>query len=170
MSLRSIINAERKRRVQRDDVKPIFQPFDASSYRVGIVVAQFNGTITEPMLKSAQAKLAEYHVPQENITVLRAAGCIEIPVVLQSLAKSGKVDCLVALGAIVRGDTVHFEYVAKMVSEGILRVMLDHAVPVGFGILTLENEEQAQTRLNSGAGAVEAALQSAYILKNGKNA
>ncbi len=156
--------------MQDDNAKPTFQPFDASSYRVGIVVAQFNGKITEVLLESAQQRLAEYRVPSENVTILRVAGSIEIPVVLQSLAKSGNIDCLVALGTIIRGDTPHFDYVAKIVAEGVLRVMLDQTVPVGFGILTLENKKQAEGRTSSGAGAVEAALQSAYILKNGKNA
>lgn len=156
--------------MQGKTARPTFQPFDASSYRVGIVVAQFNGKVSEALLASAKQKLAEYHVPDENITIHRVAGSIEIPVVLQSLAKSGNVDCLIALGAIIRGDTPHFDYVAKIAADGVLRVMLDHSVPVGFGILTLENEGQAEGRSISGAGAVEAALQSAYILKNGKNA
>lgn len=156
--------------MQGNEVKPVFQPFDASSYRVGIVVAQFNGKITESLLASAKEKLAEYHVPRKNIIVHRVAGSIEIPVVLQSFAKNGNIDCLVALGTIIRGDTPHFDYVAKIVSEGVLRVMLDHSVPIGFGILTLENEQQAKSRLSFGGSAAEAALQSAYIIKNGKNA
>lgn len=156
--------------MQGENVRPVFQPFDASTYRVGIVVAQFNGKITELMLESAQTKLTEYHVPQKNITIHRVAGSIEIPLILQTLAKNGKVDCLIALGTIIRGETVHFDYVAKIVSEGILRVMLDHSIPVGFGILTLENEAQAESRLGFGGHAAEAALQSAYLLKHGKNA
>lgn len=156
--------------MQGKNVQPTFQPFDASSYRVGIVVAQFNGKITNALLESAQQKLAQYRVPDENITIHYVAGSIEIPLILQTLAKSGNVDCLVALGTIIRGETVHFDYVAKIVSEGILRVMLDHAVPIGFGILTLENETQAEGRLTFGGNAAEAALQSAYLLKHGKNA
>lgn len=156
--------------MQNENLRPTFQPFDASSYRVGIVVAQFNGTITEALLASAMQKLAEYRVANKNIIVRRVAGCVEIPLILQKLAHGGNTDCLVAFGAIIRGETPHFDYVAKIVSEGILRVMLDHSIPVGFGVLTLENEAQAEGRFGSGAGAVEAALQSAYILKNGKNA
>lgn len=156
--------------MQGGSAHPTFQPFDASSYRVGIVVAQFNGKITNALLESAKQKLADYHVPDENITIHRVAGSIEIPLMLQSLAKKENVDCLVALGTIIRGETPHFDYVAKIVSEGILRIMLDHSVPVGFGILTLENEAQAESRLGFGGHAVEAALQGSYLLKHGKNA
>ncbi len=156
--------------MQGNNVRPTFQPFDASSYRVGIVVAQFNGKITGALLASARQKLADYRVPDANITVHRVAGSVEIPLILQTLAKSGNVDCLVALGTIIRGETAHFEYVAKIVSEGVLRVTLDHSIPIGFGILTLENAAQAESRLDFGGHAVEAALQSAEILKHDKNA
>lgn len=136
-----------------------FKKFNVKRYRIGIVAAQFNRDVTEELFKSAEKKLTEYRVPQKNITVCLVAGSVEIPVVLKALAETGKYDCLVALGAVIRGDTPHFEYVCKIVSEGTLRVMLDHTIPVGFGVLTLEKKEQAGGRFHVGGEAVEAALQ-----------
>ncbi|HLD61089.1 MAG TPA: 6,7-dimethyl-8-ribityllumazine synthase [Patescibacteria group bacterium] len=143
-----------------------FEIFDASAYRVGIVVAQFNADITEELLKSAQEMLATYRVQEKNVTIARVAGCVEIPVVLKAMAESKKFDCLVALGTVVRGDTPHFDYVCKIVSEGVLRVMMDYGMPVGFGVLTLENMEQAKARFGVGGGAVEAAVQTVKEIKN----
>lgn len=152
--------------MQENVVKAQFEKFDAKKYRVGIVVAQFNKDVTEELLQSAEAKLKEYGVPMNKIRIHRVAGGVEIPVVLAALAKTKKFDCLVALGTVIRGDTPHFEYVCKVVSEGVLRVMLDYTIPVGFGVLTLENKEQAMKRFHVGGEAVEAALQSARIIKS----
>jgi 6,7-dimethyl-8-ribityllumazine synthase len=143
--------------------KKEFEVFNASAYRIGIVVGMFNDEITEKLLESAKEMCVQYSIPEENISVYRVAGCVEIPVILKNLAEK-KYDCLVALGVIIRGDTPHFEYVAKIVSEGVLRVMMDYGIPVGFGILTCENIEQARIRIHTGGGAVEAALQSAKII------
>ncbi len=146
-------------------LKANFKSFDAKKYRVGIVVAQFNRDVTEGLLKSVEKKLAEYRVPKKNITICPVAGSVEMPVVLKAFAETGKYDCLVALGAVIRGDTAHFDYVCKIVSEGILRVMMDYGVPVGFGVLTMENKEQALVRFHVGGEAVEAALQTARTIK-----
>jgi 6,7-dimethyl-8-ribityllumazine synthase len=143
-----------------------FGVFDASSYKVGIVSAQFNKDIADALLKSALAKCEEYKILKENITVYKVPGSVEIPVILEKMAESKKYDCLVALGTIIRGGTPHFDYVAKIVSEGVLRVMLDHCTPVGFGVLTCDNKDQALARPEAGAGAMEAGLQSAKILKS----
>jgi 6,7-dimethyl-8-ribityllumazine synthase len=147
------------------------QPFDASAYRVGIVVAQFNADITEKLLESALAEAKRYKIPEKNITIHRAAGSVEIPLILEALATSpapggGRYDVLVALGAVVRGETDHYTYVAKIVTEGVFAVMLKHKIPVGFGILTCETVTQAKARLNTGAGALAAALQSAKVVKS----
>jgi len=138
-----------------------FEVFDASNYRVGIVVSQFNFTYTEAMLAYAKEALKDYSVPKENIVILRVAGSMETPVALQALAGKGNFDCLVAIGVIIRGETPHFDYVAKMVTEGVLRVGLDYKIPVGFGVITANNEEQVKARLHLGRGAVIAALHSA---------
>ena len=151
-------------------LKAQFKIFDAKKYRVGIVVAQFNRDVTDGLLASAQSKLKEYGVLVNNFSIHAVAGCVEIPVVLKALAEAGTYDCLVALGAIIRGDTAHFEYVCKIVSEGVLRVMIDYTLPVGFGVLTMENKEQALIRFHVGGEAVEAALQTARTVQDIKKA
>ncbi|MBI2443981.1 MAG: 6,7-dimethyl-8-ribityllumazine synthase [Candidatus Magasanikbacteria bacterium] len=144
--------------------RPKFKLFKASEYRVGIAVAQFNRAITRRLLAGARACLLRYGVPARQITVAEVAGSIELPVALQALAETGRYNCLVALGAIIRGATPHFDYVGKIASEGILRVMLDYHLPVGFGVLTCDTLAQARARVGAGEQATEAALQSARLL------
>ncbi len=141
-----------------------FEIFDASSYRVGIVVAMFNADVSAQLLKSAQDMCALYGIKPENITVHEVPGSVEIPFVLSTLAKSNKsFDALVALGTIIEGETPHFEYVCKIVSEGVLRVTLDENIPIGFGILTCKNHAQALERIDTGGTAVRAVLNSVKI-------
>lgn len=142
-----------------------FEKFNASDYRVAIVASQFNWGITEDLLGDALKMLSVYKISHDLVEIYRVAGCIEIPVVLQGLAGKKQYDCLVALGAVVRGETPHFDYVAKIVSEGILKVMLDFGIAVGFGIITTDNIVQAQARTRIGGAAVEAALHNAKLLK-----
>ena len=132
--------------------------FDASSLKIGVVMASFNSDITESMLSNMLYNCPTYNIDKNNVTICRVPGAVEIPLVLSTMAK--KFDCLVALGCIIRGDTPHFDYVCKYVTEGILRVSLDNHIPIGYGILTLENHEQSATRIISGFGSLEAALQS----------
>jgi len=143
-----------------------FAIFKASAYRVGIVAAQFNRGVSEALLVSAQQTLHFYGVPDKNIKILRVAGAVEIPVVLQKLARTRQYDCLVALGSVIKGQTEHFHYVANIAAEGVLRVMLDNNIPVGFGILTVNNLKQAKSRLSAGGEAVVAALHSARLIKS----
>lgn len=143
-----------------------FEVFNASAYKVGIVVAQFNKTLCDAMLEEAHKECARYGVLEKNIKIYKVAGSVEIPVILQKLAATKKYDCLIAIGVIIRGETAHFEYVANMVTDGILRVQLDNAIPIGLGVLTVLNVVQAKARLDVGKGAVEAALQSAKTLKS----
>ncbi len=142
-----------------------FEIFDASEYRVGIVAAQFNRDVTDGLLEAALGVAEQYGITREKVGVFRVPGSVEIPVVLRGLAESGKYDALVALGAVIRGETDHYDYVAKIVSEGVLRVMLDHGIPVGFGVLTCNTKEQALARAHSGGEAVVAALHSLRILR-----
>ncbi len=141
-----------------------FSIFDAQDWKIGIVVAQFNRHITEKQYQSALEMAEKYHIPPENITTIRVAGAIEIPLALQKLAKSGQYQALLALGCIIQGETPHFDYVAKYVTEGILRVQLDHSTSIGFGILTCNNEQQAIDRTQLAGEHLEAALQQAKAL------
>lgn len=143
----------------------VFKIFNAARYCVGVVVAQFNRDITDKLLASCLAKLSDYRVPKKNITVCRVPGSIELPVVLQALAKRKRYDCLVALGAVIRGATDHYDFVIKLACEGISRVSLDYKVPIGFGLLTCKNKTQARARLAAGGLAAEAALQAARVVR-----
>lgn len=143
----------------QNSIKAEFEKFDASKIKIGIVVAKFNHDITAKMLDSALEMCKNYSIPDENITIKQVAGSVEIPYLLQNLAASQDVDCLVALGVVIRGDTSHYDYVCKMVSEGVMQVMLNYNIPIGFGISTTENHEQAVDRIPNGGGAVEATLQ-----------
>ncbi len=149
----------------QDSTNGKFPLFDASSFRVGIVVSEFNHDLTSHLLASALAELELYRVKPKNITTVRVAGCVEIPVMLQALAASKKYNCLIALGTVIRGDTPHFDYVCQIVADGIGEVMLDYTIPIGFGILTLNKKPQAASRLSAGAAAITAALQAAYSIK-----
>ncbi|MAF13712.1 MAG: 6,7-dimethyl-8-ribityllumazine synthase [Parcubacteria group bacterium] len=141
------------------------ETFVALDYKVGLVASYFNEEITSALINSAKDALEKYQVAEKNIKLVKVAGCVEIPLMLQHLAKSKEYDCLVALGAVVRGETSHFDYVAKIVTEGILKVMLEHHLPIGFGVLTTDNLEQAKERVNTGSVATSAALHSAHLIK-----
>lgn len=133
--------------------------FNASGKRVGIVVSRFNKDITDELLSQARLALSEFGVKKEDSTVLAVPGSVEIPYALQKLAKTKKYDCLVALGCVIKGETEHFTYVCKMAQEGILRVMLDAHIPIGFGVITANSIEQAKARAKLGRDAVAAALE-----------
>jgi 6,7-dimethyl-8-ribityllumazine synthase len=154
--------------MSQDAQRGAFKVFNASNYRIGIVVSEFNSDVTEGMLARATEKLGEYSVQQSNIVVHRVPGSVEIPLVLNTMAKSKKFDCLIALGVVMRGETAHFDYVCNIVTDGVLRVMLDHSIPVGFGIVTCDTTEQAKARLSFGSHAVEAVLQQSKILMDYK--
>ena len=136
---------------------------NASNKTVGLVVARFNNDITKALLECAFATLKECKVKEQNITVIEVAGSMEIPFALQLLAKQKKYDCLVALGCVIRGETPHFDYVCKMAQEGALRVSLDFHIPIGFGVITVNNTKQAQARKHIGGEATIAALELATL-------
>ena len=101
----------------QENNKKVFEKFNAGKYNLGIVVAGFNVTVTEKLLESAKQCLADYGIKEKNSRVEWVAGCVEIPLVLQAMARTKKYNALVALGAIIRGDTAHFDFVAKAVTE-----------------------------------------------------
>ena len=142
-----------------------FAPFDASDWKIGIVVAQFNRDITEKLYESAVERAADYGIERENITTIKVAGAVEIPLTLQALAKRGEYRALLAVGCVINGATPHFDYVCKFVTEGILRVQLDNDTPVGFGVLTCNDEAQAEERAHLGGEHLDAALQVAKALQ-----
>lgn len=140
----------------------VTEVFDASAWRLGIVVAKFNAGITERLLSSSLSRAEDYKI--SKIEVRHVAGSIEIPLVLDHLAKSGNYNALLAIGCVIRGETPHFDYVCKFVSEGILRVQLDRSMPIGFGVLTCNDISQAESRAQLGGEHLDAVLQQARLL------
>jgi len=130
---------------------------------VGVVVARFNGELTSELLTRALDELERAGVGREAVTVIPVPGAFELPLAAMALAKTRRYSCIVALGAVIRGETPHFEYVASEAASGLQLAGLETGVPVAFGVLTVENEEQARARLDKGADAVRTALEMADV-------
>src|SRR5512147_1184816 len=131
-----------------------------SAVRIGVVHSRFNEEICNALLEGARAELGKAGAQAEFVAV---AGALEIPLALQWLAQSGRFDALVAIGAVIRGDTYHFEVVSNESARGLMDVALDSGVPVANGILTTQDEAQAMARSDKGAEAVRAALAMARV-------
>ena len=133
---------------------------DGSGLRVAVVVARWNSFVTRKLLDGATTTLRESGVLDEAITVAWVPGSFEVPTAASWAARSGRFDAVVCLGAVIRGDTAHFDYVAGGAAEGILRVSLETGVPVVFGVLTCDTVEQALDRAGGKEGhkGQEAAL------------
>lgn len=125
---------------------------NGAGLRVAIAVGRFNETVTRPLLEGAREGLARLGVDPEAIDVACTPGCFELPLVAQRLAASGRYDAVICLGAVIRGETPHFEYVAGQAAAGIARVALETNMPVVFGVLTTETLEQAVNRAGAKAG------------------
>ena len=123
-----------------------------AAIRVGIVAARFNEFITSKLLSGAIDGLLRRNVQQENIQIAWVPGAFEIPLIASKMAKSGRYDAVICLGAVIRGSTSHYDYVCNEVSKGIASVSLESGIPVLFGVLTTENIEQAIERAGSKAG------------------
>ena len=125
----------------------------APNAKIAVVIARFNSFINESLLEGALDALKRIgQVKEENITLVRAPGAYELPLVARRLAASQKYDAIVALGTVIRGGTAHFEYVAGEASNGLGRVAMEAEIPVAFGVLTTENIEQAIERAGTKAG------------------
>ena len=148
--------------------KFIARQTDGSGRRLAIAVSQFNESITDRLLEGARAALLQSGVPEGNITVHRVPGAFELPLACKWLAESGVYDAVVALGAVIRGQTPHFDYICSQAAHGIQQASLETGVPVIFGVLTCETREQAIARAggqagNKGAEAAMAALEMATL-------
>jgi 6,7-dimethyl-8-ribityllumazine synthase len=133
--------------------------------RVGIVVSRFNGDIGDGLLASALRGLKEAGVNDDDIRIATVPGALETPLALQRMAQSGKLDALVALGAVIRGETYHFEIVANESAAGLASVQLEFGIPIGNGILTCDTEAQARARMETkGYEAALAAIEVANLL------
>ena len=118
----------------------------ATGRRFAIVVSTFNKDITDGLLRGARSALTDAGASSADITVVRVPGAFEIPFIARRLARTGRYDAVVCLGCVIKGETMHFEYIASAVSHGIMAVGADTGVPVTFGVLTALTEEQAVAR------------------------
>jgi 6,7-dimethyl-8-ribityllumazine synthase len=130
---------------------------------VGVVVARFNGEISNRLLESALEALDAAGVQEERITVMPVPGAFELPIGAMALAKTRRYSCVIALGCVVRGETAHFDYVAGEAASGIQLAGLETGVPVAFGVLTVDTADQAEARVDRGADAARAALEMADL-------
>ena len=150
----------------KSDIERIDPDLKGAGLRIGIVVGRFNEEVGEALLASCTAALTKHGVQASAIRVVSVPGALEIPLALQKLANTGKYDALIALGAVIRGETYHFEIVSNESASGITMVALDSGVPVANGILTTENDDQALARVKEkGADCALAAIEMANLLK-----
>jgi 6,7-dimethyl-8-ribityllumazine synthase len=138
--------------------------------RFALVVSRFNDFVVEPLVRGAVDALKRHGGAEKQIEIVRVPGAFDIPVVARKLAQSRRYDALVALGAVIRGETPHFDYVAGECASGLARIALESGVPIGFGVLTTDTVEQAVDRAggkagNKGADAALAALEMANLLR-----
>ena len=142
----------------------------AEGYRFGLVVSRFNDFISSKLVEGAVDALKRHGAAEEQLLLVKVPGAFEIPLAAKKLAESGKVDAVICLGAVIRGSTPHFDYVAAEVSKGIAMVALDAKMPVAFGVLTTDNLEQAIERAgtksgNKGWDAAVAAMEMVNLFK-----
>jgi 6,7-dimethyl-8-ribityllumazine synthase len=138
--------------------------------KFGIVAAKFNQRVTSKLLDACMDTLEKRGVDTRNIEVVRVPGAFEIPLVARTLAKSSRFDAVICLGAVIRGDTPHFEYISSEVSRGIGQAALDTEVPIIFGVLTTETVAQAEERadpgkLNRGGDAATSAIEMVLVMR-----
>jgi 6,7-dimethyl-8-ribityllumazine synthase len=149
-----------------DNIEEIDLDHRGAGLRIGIVMGRFNIDIGEGLLASCTAELVKLGVSTGDIRIVTVPGALEIPLVLQKMARSGAYDALIALGAVIRGETYHFEIVSNESCGGIMRVQLDTGVPVANGILTTEDDDQALARMaQKGADCALAALEMVNLLR-----
>ncbi len=143
---------------------------DATGLRFGIVASKFNKFVTSRLLAECVKALTKAGAKEEDLEVVRVPGAFEIPIVARQLARSGRFDAVICLGAVIRGDTPHFEFIAAEASRGIMQASLDTSVPVVFGVLTTDTVAQAIERadpakMNRGAEAARTAIEMANVMR-----
>jgi 6,7-dimethyl-8-ribityllumazine synthase len=154
-----------------DNMNIIEGKLSAEGLKFGIVVGRFNSFITERLLEGAIDCILRHGGSKKNIEIVKVPGSFEIPLIAKKLAKSGKYDAVICLGAVIRGSTPHFDYVANEVTKGIAQVSLETEVPISYGILTTDTIEQAVERAgtkmgNKGFDAAMVAIEMANVLKS----
>jgi 6,7-dimethyl-8-ribityllumazine synthase len=143
----------------------------AAGYRFAIVASRFNPEITSGLLQGARDALAEASVREDDVTIVHVPGAFEIPLAAMRLAESGRFDAVICIGCLIKGDTMHFEYIASATSHGIMDAAAATGVPMAFGVLTTMTEEQAAARSapgaeNKGREAARAAIEMATLFRS----
>jgi 6,7-dimethyl-8-ribityllumazine synthase len=144
---------------------------DAHGLKIGIVVSRFNNFVTEKLLEGAREAFTSYDGAEEELTIVRVPGAFEIPLTVDKMAASGKYDALVCLGAVIRGDTPHFDYVCDAVTRGIGDAVRSYKIPIGFGVLTTDDVQQAMARAgmkdaNKGYEAMLTVVEMIHVLRS----
>jgi 6,7-dimethyl-8-ribityllumazine synthase len=145
--------------------------YEGKGCKIAIIASRFNSLIVEQLIQGAMDGLLRHSVSEENIEIYKVPGAFEIPLIAQKIAESKKFNAIIALSAVIRGETPHFDYVSSEVSKGIASVSLKTGIPVIFGVLTTDNTEQALERAgiksgNKGFDAAMTALETVNLLKN----
>jgi 6,7-dimethyl-8-ribityllumazine synthase len=149
-----------------ENVNELEPDLGGAGLRIGIVMSRFNEEVGEGLLSACVAELLRLGVGSQDITVATVPGALELPLVLQAMAQSRRVDALVALGCVIRGETYHFEVVSNESARGIADVQLATGVPIANGVLTTEDDDQALARMaQKGGEAAQAAIEMANLLK-----
>jgi len=150
-----------------DDIREWEPNLDGRGVRVGVALARFNRDVGDGLLSAAIERLRALHVAPEAIAIVTVPGALELPLALQAMAQSGQFDALIALGAVIRGETYHFEVVANEMAAGITRVQLDTGVPIANGVLTTNTDEEAEMRMTQkGRDCAEVAVEMANLLRS----
>ena len=147
---------------------------NGAGLRIGVAVSRFNEHVTSRLLQGALSTLRKRGVPEETVDVVWTPGAYDLPVVAQSLARSGRYDAIVCLGCVIKGETTHDRYVALGATTGLMQVSLESSLPVTFGVLTTQTLEQAEARSggahgNKGEDAALAAIEMASVLRRIKD-
>lgn len=152
------------------DIRTIEGDFSSPNANFALIVARFNGFIVDSLLAGAIDALRRHGVPDANLTIIKVPGAFELPLVAKRVAETGKYDAIIALGAVIRGSTPHFDYVAGECAKGLGQVGMNQDLPVVFGVLTTDSIEQAIERAgtkagNKGADAAMTALELCSLLR-----
>jgi 6,7-dimethyl-8-ribityllumazine synthase len=148
-----------------DDIREIEPDASGLGLRIGIVISRFNEDVSEGLLDACRDELMKCGVRPEDVMLVSVPGALEIPLALQKLAQSRSYDALIAIGAVIRGETYHFEIVANESARGVMEVQIETGVPIANAILTTDDEDQAYSRMTEkGADAARAALEMANLL------
>jgi 6,7-dimethyl-8-ribityllumazine synthase len=148
-----------------DDILEIEPDLNGGDLRIGMVMSRFNTDVGEGLLSACTAELIKHGVQESGMLLVTVSGALEIPLALQKMALTDQFDALVALGAVIRGETYHFEVVANQSASGIAAVQLDTGIPIANGVLTTDTEDQALARMaQKGMEAAQVALEMANLL------